>query len=223
VEACPTGALESIAKELTVSEALKLALADEGFYNASGGGITFTGGEPLAQGKFILEAARIFKQYGLSVCLDTSGYAPEKLVCKIAPYLDLVLYDLKNMDDHKHRRLTGVSNEIILSNARKLASLGVSIQFSIPLVPGLTDDEENLSATAMFVSQLEHSYRGTKPDRNLPSVRILPYHGSACTKYERRGIVYHCKDLQVPDRGDCDRAAAFFINQGLETIIGGLV
>jgi pyruvate formate lyase activating enzyme len=222
VEDCPTGAIESTAREISVAEALKLALADECFYNASGGGVTFTGGEPLAQGEFLLEVAKLFKSYGIHVCLDTSGYGPERLVCDLAPYLDLVLYDLKYMDDEVHGKLTGVSNKKILSNARKLVELGVPIQFSVPLIPGKTDDAGNLEAAALFVSGLAKLASLANHGRDRPSVRILPYHGSASPKYERKGLVYPCCDLPAPGRSACERAASFFRNQGLETFIGGL-
>ncbi|MFH2113520.1 MAG: glycyl-radical enzyme activating protein [Spirochaetota bacterium] len=218
-EACPTGAIESIARELSVEEALEIALADESFYDVSGGGVTFTGGEPLAQGEFLLEAVREFKKYGLHVCLDTSGFAPEELINDIAPYIDLVLYDLKNMDDQVHRRLTGVSNTRILSNARQLVNLGKTIQFSFPLVPGLTDDDENLQATALFVAELTSLAEG---EAAKPSIRILPYHDSARIKYKRKGLEYKCQEVPVPVRSDCDRTAGFFHDHGLTTSIGGL-
>ena len=218
-DACPTGALETIGRELTVAEALKQALADEPFYDASGGGVTFTGGEPLAQGAFLLEAVREFKNYSIGICLDTSGYAPDGLVREIAPFLDLVLYDIKHMDDATHQRLTGVSNRRILSNARLFATLGTPMQISFPLIPGLTDDAENLEATAHFVSELAGL---SKRDESRASVRILPYHGSARPKYERKGLKYLCSDQTVPSSGDCGRAASYFQNYGLTTSIGGL-
>lgn len=211
---CPTGALEVIGRNLTPEEATRLACADEAFYRESGGGVTFTGGEPLAQGAFLLDAVRLCKAEGIHVAVDSSGFGPEELVRELAPLVDLVLFDIKCVDPDRHMELTGVPNEGILQNLFLLASLGARVQLSIPLIPALNDDEYNLRETARMAAEL-----GVDPD--LP-VRILPYHDAARSKYGMRGQAYPCESIRIPDPIDLDRAVRFFSEAGIATTIGGL-
>ena len=152
---------------------------DRVFYEESGGGATFTGGEPLAQPDFLLALLHACRQAGISTVLDTCGYAPWQVLQKTLPLVDLYLYDLKMMDDDRHQHWTGVSNADILSNLRLLVEAGARVRVRIPLIPGVNDDEANLKACAAFLSALHP----------LPEVELLPYHAIAAGKYAGLGLV----------------------------------
>lgn len=145
---------------------------------ASGGGVTFSGGEPLMQAPFL--RATIDRLEGLHVLLDTSGYAGESALCMVVPVVDLVYYDLKLMDPVLHRHFTGVDNAPIHRNLRLLASMGIPYVVRVPLIPGVTDTPENLDAIARFVAPLDH----------LAGVDLLPYNRAAGGKYVAAGVMF---------------------------------
>ncbi len=212
---CPTGALEIIGEERTEEELVGQALADSPYYG-SDGGVTFSGGEPLAQGDFLLAAARACRQKGLHVAVDTSGYADGALVEALPAVSDLILYDLKHLDDARHRALTGVSNRPILENLRTLVAAGAELLISLPLIPGLNDDDENLAETARFLRELAGAGRPTPP------VRILPYHGAAAAKYRRLGRSYACAAVPAPDPARLEAVRAYFERHTIPCSVGGL-
>ena len=185
--ACPANALELAGRSVTVEEVLEEALKDRIFYEQSGGGITFSGGEPLMQGQFLLSALEACGKEGLHRAVDTTGYADSELLLKVARETDLFLYDLKHMDSDLHREFTGVPNELILENLRLLAQTGASIQIRIPVISGINTDKENMNHTAEFIVSV-----------GLNCVSLLPYHGAAKRKYERLGLSYPLSDLQPP-------------------------
>lgn len=131
--------------------------------------------------------------------------------------VDLFLYDIKHINDQIHQRLTGVSNKIIHDNIRLLAALGSKVIISIPLIPGYTDDDENLSGIASFILSLKPSGRSSP----YP-VRILPYHDLASAKYARKNLPYLYKEIELPSSRDVARSASFFSTLGIETTTGGL-
>ncbi len=176
--ACPAEALVLRGKTMTVSEVLAEVLKDKPFFDNSGGGITLSGGEPLFQPDFALALLQAAKELGLHTCLDTSGYAPWEVWERILPYTDLVLYDVKCMDMHRHRRHTGRSNSRILENLRALTSNGVAVKVRMPIVPGFNDTLADVEATARFLKSLPHP----------PSLELLPYHKLGESKYEALGI-----------------------------------
>jgi pyruvate formate lyase activating enzyme len=214
---CPSGAKELAGWPLLVSDVVALAEAESPYFDAYGGGVTFTGGEPLAQAEFVLSATLELKRRGFHTVIDTSGYADSAVLLSISKHTDLFLYDIKHMDDGYHAECTGVSNKIIHDNIKLLADSGADIVISVPLVPGYNDDIRNLEATAAFVA-------GLKPSgRSAPyPVRILPFHNSARSKYLRMGREYACATLAIPDSNTIGRAASVFSDRGIETSIGGL-
>jgi len=216
-EVCPSGARELVGKSYSVEDILKLSKADEQFYDESEGGVTFTGGEPLSQGVFVLEAAQALQNCGIHVAIDTSGYTSSDSLSRIAEHTNLFLYDIKHMNDEIHHQITGVSNKIIHANIKALAALGSNIVISIPLIPGFNNDECNLQDTARFIQSLKPSGRS-----HPYPVRILPYHDSARAKYTRKNLPYPCNSLEVPSTRELERAASIFRNQGITTAIGGL-
>jgi pyruvate formate lyase activating enzyme len=185
---CPAGALEILGRVMSVESVLAEIERDRVFYEQSGGGATFTGGEPLSQPRFLLELLSACRKRGISTVLDTSGYAPWPVLNEIRLLVDVFLCDLKMVDDTRHRQWTGVTNAQILSNLRMLSEAGSRIQVRIPLIPGINDDEENLGATGEFLAALPH----------VPPVALLPYHNIAEGKYAGLGKVYGLSELHTP-------------------------
>jgi pyruvate formate lyase activating enzyme len=176
VEKCPAAALSLWGKRYTVEEVVHRVVRDRPFFERSGGGVTVSGGEPLSQAAFTIALLEASKDQGLHTALDTTGYAPWSVVEKTLPFTDLFLLDLKCIDPRAHRDVTGVSNELILDNARKLAQRGALIQVRIPLIPRFNDTSEAMEALGGFISSL----RGA-----VSLVQLLPYHAMGVSKWER--------------------------------------
>jgi len=166
VDACPSGALEVQGREVTVKEVLAEVVPDRPFYERSGGGVTLSGGEPTLQFEFCLALLKALKEEGISAALDTSGFASWEKLSQLLPFLDLVLYDLKHTDSARHEELTGVGNERILENLKRVDGAGGPIEVRIPLIPTCNDSKDNLKASAKLLRELE----------NLKRVRLLGYH-----------------------------------------------
>jgi pyruvate formate lyase activating enzyme len=188
VQACFTGALEMAGREMTVDEVMREVLLDAPFYSRSGGGMTVSGGEPLAQFPFTHALLQAAKAHDLHTALDTSGLCSWDHLQELIPNVDLFLYDLKHMDPARHQALTGASNEPILSNLRRLDQTGKTIWIRIPLIPGQNDEETNFHSLGRFIAPLE----------SVERVEILRYHRLAETKYERMGNDYPLKQLDAP-------------------------
>lgn len=176
--ACPMECLKIYGKSVTAEELLLELKEDEAFYTHSGGGITFSGGEPLLQADFIAEACKKLPAY--SVNIDTCGQVEFECFEKVLPYTDCFLYDIKHMDEEKHKEGTGASNRLILENLQRLDALGAETEIRIPLIAGFNDDEENLRKTADFIKTLKH----------CSGIKILPYHDLAQSKYEAMAIPF---------------------------------
>lgn len=188
VAVCPTSARELIGRCMSVTDVMNTIERDRTFYEESGGGVTFSGGEPLAQPAFLGDLLRACKKMDIHTAVDTSGYAAWDILEKIHPQVDLFLYDLKLMDDNRHRQYTGVSNRRILENLRALAECGVAIVIRFPLIPGINDDMENLCQLGEFLSALP----------GLDRLDVLPYHPSALGKYERLALSYSLPNMVSP-------------------------
>ena len=212
---CPTGAREMVGRVVSVEDLVTQVERDTPFFDESGGGVTVSGGEPLAQPAFLAALLSALKERGLRTCLDTSGYGPVSLVESVAPLVDTFLYDLKLMDPVTHERFTGVSNAPILHNLRRLAELSAGARrprlvIRIPVIPGVNDDSENLARTAEFVSGLPL----------LPPVSLLPYHQTGLEKYRRLGRRYLLPDTAAPSESRMQDIAAGFEKYGLTVRIG---
>ncbi len=173
---CYPKALYLCGEDYTVEKLTKRLLQDKKFYQRSGGGVTISGGEALSQPDFTEAILRRMKAEGVHTALDTTGFAAWETLERTLPYTDLYLYDLKHMDSEKHRRVTGVPNEPILENARRLAAAGKQLQIRIPVIPLFNNDEENIRATAAFCRELGEA---------VTVVQLLPYHNLGVTKYLR--------------------------------------
>ena len=145
---------ESIGREMSVEEVMAEVLADRIFYRKSDGGMTLTGGEPMAQFNFTRELLSAAKAEGISTALDTSGFTPWENFRELLPFVDLFLYDFKVADPRRHRKLTGVDNTLILENLKKLDEAGATIFLRCPLVPGINDDNSQLAAIAGWAENI---------------------------------------------------------------------
>ena len=173
---CYPKALYICGEDYTVEKLEARLLQDRKFYDRSGGGVTISGGEALSQADFTVAILRRMKAEGIHTALDTTGFASWETVARTLPYTDLYLYDLKHMDSEKHRQIIGVPNELILDNARRLASAGKKMQVRIPVIPMFNNDVENIRATAEFCRELGDA---------VTVVQLLPYHNLGVTKYLR--------------------------------------
>ena len=174
---------------MTVEEVMAEVEHDVAFYDQSRGGVTFSGGEPLLQRDFLVALLQACRARDFHTVVDTSGFAAWDTVDQIRRLTDLFLYDLKVIDDERHRELTGVSNWPILRNLRELSALGHSIVIRIPIVPGLNDDQKAIQQLGDFIATL--------PRRH--PIDLLPYHHIAVDKYLRLGKPYRLFEVRRPD------------------------
>jgi len=177
VETCPNDALQIKGQRVTAEEVVRRAVRLRPFFENSGGGVTLTGGEVTLQPLFAEAVLAGCREEGISSAIETSGYCEWETLERLVRYVDLVLYDLKLIDEDEHRRWTGRCNGRILDNARRLA--GRSVQVRVPLIPGVTDTDENLRGIFVFMREA-----------GLGSVCLLPYNASAAAKYEWLGLEY---------------------------------
>lgn len=210
VTVCPTGAIEQAGKKMTEAEILKEIEKDRVFYEESGGGVTFSGGECLMQPEFLTGLLTACKARGLHTALDTSGYASWQTIAGLKDAVDLFLYDLKLMDDKQHRKYTGVSNKLILENLQKLANNGKLIWVRVPVIPGINDDDANLQAMGAFLYSLQ-----------IRDVFLLPYHNIAVNKYTRLGTSYQLSALTPPSHKQMEAMLPGLQEFGLNVQIGG--
>lgn len=168
---CPKGLIRIAGNEIEAETVAKQVLKNEALLKMNDGGVTFSGGEPLAQIDFLMELRN--RLSSLHACIETSGFAPEDVFQKAAESMDLVILDVKLVDPGMHKRYTGVSNEPILANLSWLKNSGIPFRIRIPLIPGVNDSAENLTATSRLLE-------GAK---NLEKVELLPYHTTAGAKY----------------------------------------
>jgi pyruvate formate lyase activating enzyme len=171
--ACSRGARRLMGREATVDEVMNEVRRDAVFYRRSGGGVTFSGGEPLAQPEFLLECLRRCRRWGYHTAVETCGQARWEDLRAAADVTDLFLYDLKHLDPLRHERLTGVRNALIIRNLERLLELGAAVTVRVPVVPGANDDHDSLEALAAFVAGHPRIRR----------VELLPCHALGAHKY----------------------------------------
>jgi pyruvate formate lyase activating enzyme len=171
---------------MTVGEVVDEVSRDALFYRSSGGGVTFSGGEPTAQPEFVRACAERCGQLGIHTALDTCGYAQRHVFAELLPVFDLVLYDIKHMDPERHRELTGVGNDLVLRNLRYIDAAGVPVWIRLPLIPGCNDARENIERLADLLNTL----------RCVERVSVLSYNTAAGARYPAIGKAF---DLEVPD------------------------
>jgi pyruvate formate lyase activating enzyme len=193
-EVCYAGAREMVGSIVTVSQLMVEIERDIPFFDQSGGGVTFTGGEPMFQREFLLESLLACKEQDIHTIVDTSGYASWDGFEQIHSYVDIFLYDLKLMDESRHKQYTSVSNHMILDNLKKLSRAKASIIVRIPLIPGVNDDYENIHQSASFLADLPH----------LDGVELIPYHEIGLAKYQALGMNYKLNEIKPISRQHID-------------------
>jgi len=175
-QACHSKALEIIGRELTATEVLFDVKKDEAFYRSSGGGMTLSGGEPLLQPNFTLALLMLAKNDGLHTCVDTCGAIDYEILCKVAEFTDIFLFDIKETNTLRHKEYTGVSNEVIIENLKKLDKLcekNTKIVLRCPIIPGLNDNEAHFA----------NLYALTNQARKIDHIDIVPYHPLGVSKW----------------------------------------
>jgi len=207
-EICYAGAREIVGREINLDQLMIELERDIPFYDQSGGGVTFTGGEPLQQRKFLQEALMACKQQNIRTAVDTSGSTAWGNFESILPLTDLFLYDVKHMDAEKHRLYTTVSNGKILNNLQKLSNVRANIIVRIPIIPGMNDDAKNLTACGAFLADLPH----------LEGVELMPYHEIGVAKYQALGMLYKMGDTVPPNTQQICEIEELFINYGVKVI-----
>jgi pyruvate formate lyase activating enzyme len=200
-----------VGKDTTVEELYREIAKDGPFYRRSKGGVTVGGGEPTMQHEFVTEFLKKCKQNYIHTVIETCGYVKWEHLERILQYVDLLYYDIKHMDPVVHKELTGVSNELILENARQASAMRPMI-IRIPTVPGLNDSDDNISATARFAAEL---------GENLQRIELLPYHKFGTQTYGRLGWKYELTDVEPPSDDHMKRLKDIVESCGVKAQIGG--
>lgn len=202
---CSAEAFRLYGRRITTEDLLKEVLEDKIFYEASGGGVTLSGGECLLQPDFCAEFLQLCRQNGLHTAVDTCGFVPRQALEKVIPYTNIFLYDLKAIDEGVHRRCTGQSNSTILDNLRYLDACGCRTELRVPYVPGCNDDQ--IGAIGSFAAQLSHT----------AGVRLLKYHRFAAGKYTALGLEEHLPPA-LPTEEEMTEAVKLLRRQGISVL-----
>jgi pyruvate formate lyase activating enzyme len=211
VDACLNQALERAGKDTSVEELYREIAKDSPFYRRSNGGVTVGGGEPTMQHEFVTEFLKKCKENYIHTVIETCGYVKWEHLERILQHVDLLYYDIKHMDPVAHKELTGVSNELILENARQASAMRPMI-IRIPIVPGLNDSDDNISATARFAAEL---------GENLQRIELLPYHKFGTQTYGQLGWKYELADVEPPSDDHMKRLKDIVESCGVKAQIGG--
>jgi len=189
VNGCLYDALKETGRNYSVDSVMAEVRKDVRYYEQSGGGLTLTGGEPMLQPGFTLALLQAAKAEGIHTCLETCGWTSERAYADVLPFVDLFLFDYKATDPETHRRLTGVSNDKILSNLGFLYRQGAAIRLRCPLIPGVNDSVDHLAGIAALAEKYP----------NLEAVDLLPYHNAGNAKYEQYGLANPLPGLETAD------------------------
>jgi len=209
VTSCYPGSREIIGREVRPEEVLEELVLDRNYYESSGGGVTFSGGEPLTQPDFLVKTLMLCREAGLQTALDTCGAAPWESLEKQLPFLDLVLYDLKIMNDQMHQECTGTSNREILDNFRRLVKSDVPLAVRRPVIPGVNDSKEEITLLGDFLGELDGRIK----------IDLLPYHALSADKYRRLGR--EGEVWTVPSADDLNRIQSQLEKSGFEVGLRG--
>ena len=211
VSACPEGALELAGKLVGVDWLVGELLKDRVFYQTSGGGVTFSGGEPLWQSGFTARTAQRMKAEGIHTALDTAGAVSWCHFEEVLDFIDLVLFDIKFASRDLHRQFTGQDNDLILANAQLLSQKAVPMHARLVMIPGLNDNEAEIRARMAIVISLQ----------SVVQVDILPYHRYGAGKYARLGLEYNLMGLEEYSDEQVAEIKVLVEKFGIKTTIGG--
>ena len=204
---------EDVGKFYTVDGILEILGKERVFMNESKGGVTFSGGEPMLQYEFLVEALKGCKENGYRTAVDTSGYSSPENYRSVIPYTDLFLFDLKHFDDAKHIDSTGVSNIWILDNYKLLVESGKDVMVRIPVIPGINDDPDHMERLKQFLTETKTA--------SLKKINLLPYHKIGSSKYKRFKIPYRMEGIEPPTNEKMQKLKTFFEETGIKVKIGG--
>lgn len=187
-DVCYASALEMAGKLRDAEEVIAEVMKDKAFYDNSGGGMTVSGGEPMLQFEYTYELFRLAKENGLHTCIETCGFAPSENYRKLAPLVDIFLFDYKETDPERHKEYTGVDNKLILENLKMLDEMGAKTVLRCPIIPTLNDREDHFKGIADTANSL----------KNILEVNIEPYHPLGSGKSAMLGKKYALEELTFP-------------------------
>ena len=213
VEACPTAASRWIGEKMSLQAVVAEVIKDRVFFEQSGGGVTFSGGEPLLQPDFVLSALKILKKQEIHTAIDTSGYVSPDVLLTVAAESSLILYDLKHIDNQKHTEITGVPIAPILTNLRALNQFTVPVWLRIPLIPGINDDLATLTQMVQLA----------KANPCIRQVDVIGYHRTGIAKYARMGMVYELDTVTPPIPDQLKAVVELFRSEGVPAYSPGLI
>jgi pyruvate formate lyase activating enzyme len=202
---------ETVGTVIGVDALIKEIEKDLLFYDESGGGVTFSGGEPLAQPQFLEALLAACNHREIHAALDTSGFAPRAVIEQILPRLQLVLFDLKIMDAKQHQYQTGVSNRIILNNLEQIADSDTPLRIRVPLIPGMTDGDDNIGQMVRYVASL----------KKIEGIDLLPFHRIGTQKYRRLGRTDTMAGINPLKPQRIESIYGKFASAGVHVSIGG--
>ncbi len=213
VTVCPNDARTLVGRWATIEEVFEAVAADAIFYRNSGGGVTLSGGEPLAQPEFAAELLRKCREAGFHTALDTCGYASWEIAKRVLGFVDLVLFDFKHMDPETHKKYTGVSNILILENARRIHhELAIPMLARMALIPGFNDSVDNLEAAARFIAG--------ELSADIP-IHLLPYHRFGEGKWQQLDRGGDTMTFETPGIDHVEACRQILASHGLNAVIGG--
>jgi pyruvate formate lyase activating enzyme len=207
---CNSQALTMAGQHKTADEIMQIILKDLPYYQTSGGGVTFSGGEAASQGEFLCKLAKECKKHRISTCIETCGYAKWEIFCELLPYIDYFFYDLKIIDEKDHMTYTGVSNKLILDNFSRLIQAKADVTVRIPVIPGINNTQKNVEQTIRFL--LEQA-------PGCP-VSLLPYHRLGASKYDKLDMEYTLAELAPPSEKEMFQLKEQFVSFGFPVRIG---
>ncbi len=210
-DVCPTCAVKMSGKTYDVSELMEIIEREKVHFDESGGGVTFSGGEPAMHPEFLLTMLKNCRERGMHRAVDTCGFVKTETLLEVAKETDLFLYDLKHMDAQKHKQWTGIDNKLILENLRILVESGANINVRIPFIKNVNADKETVTQMAQFIGNLP----------GMVPVNVLPYHNIATNKYNKLGAEYDELNMAEPLEEELQQAIEIFANYGINAEIGG--
>lgn len=205
VRSCPGGALSYEGDDKTVQEVVKVCLQDKDFYETSGGGVTISGGEGLAQPEFLEELLTALKQHQIHLAIETTGYAKPEIFQKLAPMFDLLLFDVKHYDRDRHYEGTHVYNDVIIENLRWAVAQGIQVLPRIPVIPGFNASLEDAAGIAALLENV-----------GAQKVQLLPFHQFGENKYHKLGQAYAYEHVKALHEEDLAEYRQVFLEQGID-------
>ena len=206
VRACPSAALSIVGTEMEAEDVVACAMADRDYYESSGGGITLSGGDPVMQSEFAAELLRLFHEKGVHTAMESALNADEAAVDRLTEHLDLLFFDVKLLDEKQHLQYTGASNRTALAHVKRLSQRGLAMVARTPLIPGVTDTVENVTAIAAWLHE------------NAPQARyqLLNYNPMAEAKWENIGLSYPIGKQKPLSAQQLDELCAAACEQGVD-------